>query len=149
MSSKKPSEPLTKNFLVEQLQSLEKRFDGKLGSLEKRFDEKLDQQQKSLEAEIKFSRQDAKEHLEAVASGLNTKIESVEEKIESVERRLSQDMHVLELRIASVYDNVKWVREDVVKIDGRLGVIEQKLDSVSEKVEKHDTDIAQLKSAAL
>lgn len=129
-TKKTPSQDsaLTKEFLVQQLQGLEKRFDGKLEGLEKRFDgklgglegrlnEKIDRTRTLLESKIEYARKDSSEQINAVGSGLNKR------------------MDTLELKVEALDDNLKFVRSDVKEI-------KQKLNVVIEKVDRHDEAIA-------
>lgn len=113
---------LTKEFLVQQLQGLEKRFDGKIEGLEGRLNEKIDRTRTLLESKIEYSRKDASEQINAVGNGLNKRIDT------------------LELKVEAVGDNLKFVRSDVKEI-------KQKLDVVIERVDRHDEEITSLKSA--
>lgn len=153
MANKKPqseskSKTLTKKFfkefLGEQLQSFEKRFDAK----------------------IEYVHRDTREHIQGVADGLNKKIDSLDlkftQRIGVVDKKIDTVYDLLDKKIDTVHDSlnmkidtvhdslnlkIEALQSDVKGIDKRLGRVETKLDAVAEKVERHDEEIVFIKSA--
>ena len=138
------SKPITEAFLSKQI--------GKVLEVVK-------DNRKYLEDKIESSRQSSKEQLESVERRLHAKIDTVHDKldmkIDGVHDKLDAKINgvhdKLDMKIEAVHDKLNYkimsVQTDLSEIKQCLGRVEQKLDNVVEKVERHDGDIASLKSA--
>ncbi|OGQ04798.1 MAG: hypothetical protein A2W61_04810 [Deltaproteobacteria bacterium RIFCSPLOWO2_01_44_7] len=101
--------------------------------------------------------------LEEIRSQMNGVIETVQltgqrldEKIDGVEKRLTERLEIVEMVVRGNSEDIKKNSEDIKKNSEDIKKntvtiqrLEQKLDPVIEKVERHDVDILRLKSAVL
>ena len=94
--------------------------------------------------------------LEEIRSQMNGVIETVQltgqrldEKIDGVEKRLTERLEIVEMVVRGNSEDIKKNSEDIKKNTVTIQRLEQKLDPVIEKVERHDVDILRLKSAVL
>ena len=145
-STKKSSSPkvkssLTKEFLVYQLQNFETR-------ILKNVDSKIDHARELLEAKIDFSRKDAKEQIQSVAIGVNSKIAASEYKLVKAIDSIESEVRFTQIAIREVKSDTIRIEKTQGEHTERLNRIEKKLNEVTEKVNEHDTEIATLKSAA-
>ena len=132
---------MTKEFLVDQLQNFETR-------ILKNVDSKIDHARELLEAKIDFSRKDAKEQIQSVAIGVNSKIAASEYKLVKAIDSIESEVRFTQIAIREVKSDTIRIEKTQGEHTERLNRIEKKLNEVTEKVNEHDTEIATLKSAA-